>query len=174
MSRSYCQHLLLTGWSAWFELQALKTAPTQPQQASLLVQLSPLPSDDHHLTPERQSGLTPEQQAILALTGGSKAAARAASAAAVSTAAAADAAADISQYRPEAVAVEAKPVSAEELVLYQPAATAAAAAAAASQAGAVQRQLSEVFAGQASDAHAQHADADSASESIEVCPVLTC
>ena len=72
----------------------------------------------------------------------------------MSTAAAADAAADISQNRPEAVA--AKALGADDQVLHQ------------SAAGAVQRQLGEVFAGQALEAHAQHANADSASESIEV------
>lgn len=136
---------------------------THPQPSA------PLPlSGDHQLTPTTANQPSSEQQAILALTGDSKAAADVAALAA--TAAAADTANGSSQSEQllQAVAISQDSLLGPALDQQQQMQTSAEADMVVAEAAAVPRQLSQVFADEASEPESVPEEVDSGSESIEV------
>ncbi len=136
---------------------------THPQPSA------PLPlSGDHQLTPTTANQPSSEQQAILALTGDSKAAADVAALAA--TAAAADTANGSSQNEQllQAVAISQDSLLGPALDQQQQMQTSAEADMVVAEAAAVPRQLSQVFADEASEPESVPEEVDSGSESIEV------
>ena len=136
---------------------------THPQPSA------PLPlSGDHQLTPTTANQPSSEQQAILALTGDSKAAADVAALAA--TAAAADTANGSSQSEQllQAVAISQDSLLGPALDQKQQMQMSAEADMVVAKAAAVPRQLSQVFADEASEPESVPEEVDSGSESIEV------
>ncbi len=156
-------------------LQALKAASEQPAATPKLTHpqpSAPLPlSGDHQLTPTTANQPSSEQQAILALTGDSKAATNAADVAALAaTAAAADTANGSSQSEQllQAVAISQDSLLGPALDQKQQMQMSAEADMVVAKAAAVPRQLSQVFADEASEAESVPEEVDSGSESIEV------
>ena len=145
-------------------MQALKEASQQPADPTTLTQppLSP------GVTPSRPAELYAEQQAILALTGGTKAATTAADTA--SGAAAAPAAAHIQHEQTHQATAAGHHVLSAPAFTLQPQQQQEFVNADVADGGshAVPRQLSEVFADQASEAGSVPEEIDSASDSIEV------
>ena len=148
------------GWS----LQALKEASQQPADPSTLTQphLSP------RVTPSRPLEPSAEQQAILALTGGTKATITAAATA--SGAAAAPTAAHTQHEQTYQAIAAGQHALSESVLTLQPQQQQELVRAdvADDRSGAVPRQLSRVFADEASEAGSVPEELDSASESIEV------
>lgn len=147
-------------------LQALKAASEQPEATPMLTHpqtYAPLPlPEDHQLTPCTANQPSSEQQAIMALTGDSKAATNAADVAALA-AAAAGTANGKSQNKQVSQAAAITQSSLLGLASdWQQADMAVA------EAGPVSRQLSQDFADQVSEPESVLEEMDSVSESIEV------